>query len=70
MQDYFVSDTSYGDGAVVDAPSPVDAAQKFIDIVQHNDPNRTVAPRSLNVYPLRQRNRLIDPLDMTDTSEY
>lgn len=61
--DYFVRDSGYDDGAVVEADQPVDAAQRFIDIVRRSNPGRYVNPYALDIFPIRQRNRLIDPVD-------
>lgn len=59
--DYFVHDE--GDGAVINASGPVDAAQGFIDIVRRVNPARTVDPHDLNIYPIIGKNRLVTPVD-------
>lgn len=63
MQDYFVHDGNGGDGAVITAPGITDAAQRFIDIVHHNDPHRVIDPNDLNIFPIVRKNTLIDPVD-------
>lgn len=63
MNDYFVHDADEGDGAVVTAPGITDAAQRFIDIAHHNDPNRVIDPNNLNIFPIVRKNALIDPVD-------
>lgn len=63
MQDYFVHDGSAGDGAVITAPGITDAAQRFIDIVHYNYPDRVVDPNNLNIFPIVRKNTLIDPVD-------
>ena len=64
--DYFVHDTDEGDGMVVNTPSPVDAAQQFINITRRTQPSRDVDPYRLVVYPLNSRNRNITPINPED----
>lgn len=64
--DYFVNDQDVGDGAIVQADTPTDAAQRFIDIVHKSLPGRAVDPWQLNIFPINRREALIAPLDLHD----
>lgn len=64
--DYFVHDNNVGDGALVDAIIPTDAAQKFIDIIARELPGRYVDPFDLSIYPVKRRNTIVAPENMTD----
>lgn len=64
--DYFVHDCEFGDGMVVDGAVPVDAAQKFIDVIGRVQPGRNVNPYNLSIYPISRRNVRIDPVNPRD----
>lgn len=60
--DYLVRDDGYCGHAIVEAPSPIDAVQRYIDIARRKGYDPAVT--DLSVYPITRKNTILKPVDV------
>lgn len=61
MKDYLVRDNDANEHAIIDAPTAIDAAQKYIKIASSEE--YTPSPYALDIYPITRKNSILSPID-------